>query len=175
VNDAPLEKVIDRPSLSTEKINEKPLEKSNDKPELAVNVSQEKINFSTGDIKDDAAMNICPKCEKTVFSDFILVSDRCWHNDCFTCQECNAKLNEGYRKDTGGLLFCYRCYNKLKGKLCGVCNEPIGKYKISAIGTTFHPNCFKCIECTSSLDEGYYERNKKGPYCDNCDAKFDIV
>jgi len=166
--------------LSLESSNKVNLRKSEPLPErpkedkTKLDHSEEKVKpTNQRSSSEEELLNTCPKCEKSVLTDFILVLDRRWHNACFTCHTCSARLNEGYRQDSSGKLLCYRCYNKKRGKLCHVCKEPIGKYKISAMRMNYHPSCFKCALCTGPLEEGFYERNGKGPYCDSCDLKLE--
>ena len=58
---------------------------------------------------------------------------------------------------------------KIKQKgVCGACGKPIVGQVITALGQTWHPECFTCNQCNQELGtQNFFERDCK-PYCENC-------
>lgn len=56
----------------------------------------------------------CVKCDKTVYpAELIQYEKQPYHNDCFKCSSCDAKIQAGtaqYHKEKG--LFCKKCWNE---------------------------------------------------------------
>ena len=52
--------------------------------------------------------------------------------------------------------------------VCGACGKPIVGQVITALGQTWHPECFTCNQCNQELGtQNFFERDCK-PYCENC-------
>ncbi|XP_055374814.1 LIM domain kinase 1 isoform X2 [Condylostylus longicornis] len=96
-----------------------------------------------------------------------------WHNDCFRCSACDAKLSSWYfEKD--GLLFCRDDYWSKFGESCQQCSNVITGPVMVAGDHKFHPECFRCDSCASFIGDGdsyaLVERSKL--YCGSCYKKL---
>eukprot|EP00128_Syssomonas_multiformis_P010018 Colp12_sorted_trinity150504_noHs@3229 len=62
------------------------------------------------------APNKCPRCQKAVYmAEEILGAGQKWHKMCFTCAECNKRLDSTTMADKDGQIFCKTCYGKSSG------------------------------------------------------------
>ncbi|KAI8811496.1 hypothetical protein BJ742DRAFT_797892 [Cladochytrium replicatum] len=52
----------------------------------------------------------CSKCSKPITAKFLKVDDAVWHQECFTCADCNKSLsNEGFSTTSDGSNVCDIC------------------------------------------------------------------
>mmetsp|Transcript_14897 Transcript_14897/g.27547 ORF Transcript_14897/g.27547 Transcript_14897/m.27547 type:complete len:318 (+) Transcript_14897:49-1002(+) len=55
------------------------------------------------------------------------------------------------------------------GNTCKVCDKTVGfAEKVSAMGATFHKDCFCCTSCSKKLNTAEFNNNKGNPYCKLC-------
>jgi len=122
----------------------------------------------------------CGRCGKIVEGKILKVSGGFFHPDCFTCEVCKKSLvGVPFSLDEGKQLYCSEDYARKHASVCSVCREHILPKKgetsaprLRALGRDFHPECFKCEDCTLLLDsrvsgaECYPVANR--PYCAQC-------
>jgi len=63
------------------------------------------------------------------------------------CIECQKLLSSGgfYSKD--GVHYCVDDYLRLYGTRCDICGEFVEGEVITALGNTYHSDCFHCSRC----------------------------
>ncbi|XP_078345924.1 cysteine and glycine-rich protein 2-like [Oculina patagonica] len=55
----------------------------------------------------------CPRCGKSVYmAEEVLGAGAKWHKQCFTCKECNKRLDSTTVSDKEGEIYCKACYGK---------------------------------------------------------------
>ncbi|KAF9540589.1 hypothetical protein EC957_003980 [Mortierella hygrophila] len=59
----------------------------------------------------------CPRCTKSVYSaeQIIGPNGAAWHKACFTCRECNRRLDSNILAEHEGEAFCKTCHKKMWG------------------------------------------------------------
>jgi len=74
-----------------------------------------------------------------------------FHVNCFTCHACHVMLQGRPFYAVEGKPHCEECYMNTLER-CSVCNKPILDRILRATGKPYHPQCFKCVVCSKSLD-----------------------
>ncbi|KAK3821980.1 MAG: hypothetical protein JOS17DRAFT_688121 [Linnemannia elongata] len=59
----------------------------------------------------------CPRCTKSVYSaeQIIGPNGAAWHKACFTCRECNRRLDSNILAEHEGEAYCKTCHKKMWG------------------------------------------------------------
>jgi len=56
---------------------------------------------------------ICPRCGKSVFiAELMRGAGRAWHKSCFTCRNCNKRLDSSILTEREGEIYCRPCYGR---------------------------------------------------------------
>jgi hypothetical protein len=69
----------------------------------------------------------CAKCKGTINQgEYLRALNNAWHIECFRCYNCTCKLEDHFYQliDSGG-VYCENCYRRIKGFICGKCDETI--------------------------------------------------
>jgi len=125
----------------------------------------------------------CERCGKVVEGKILKVSGGFYHPDCFTCMICKESLiGVKFSLDDDKNVYCQEDYQRKHAATCSACREPIVPKKgetsaarLRALGRDFHPECFKCEDCSMVLDsringsECYPVDNR--PLCVTCSRK----
>jgi hypothetical protein len=95
----------------------------------------------------------CAKCGIPISNDMpgCKAIGNIFHVDCFSCAVCGKQLAGTAFYSVDSKPFCEADYLNTLEK-CSMCKEPITKKLLRASGKTFHPECFVCVVCNSSLD-----------------------
>jgi len=96
---------------------------------------------------------VCYKCRDTIIGEGkgCTAMGNQYHVSCFLCKECEKRLTglEFYCLNDNPL--CEQCYtNTLED--CVVCDQKITERILKAVGKSYHPQCFKCTNCSKKLD-----------------------
>lgn len=118
----------------------------------------------------------CPTCDKLIDEDDttgVAALGRNYHGECFTCGHC-AKTFEGNlfytATDPGSGLrkaFCEEDYCALFLPKCTGCGESLKEDGLSACGSAWHHDCFKCSVCGGGFGDGQYWEADGMPYCED--------
>ncbi|XP_055500762.1 actin-binding LIM protein 2-like isoform X2 [Leucoraja erinacea] len=112
---------------------------------------------------------LCQKCGKPCKGEALRVQRQFFHINCFTCKECGCDLAEGGFFVRQGEYICTSDYQKLYGTRCFSCSEFIEGEVVSALGKTYHPNCFVCAVCRQPFPPGdRVTFNGKECICQKC-------
>ncbi|XP_066932754.1 actin-binding LIM protein 1-like isoform X2 [Clytia hemisphaerica] len=96
----------------------------------------------------------CNRCQDSCYGDVVELSGNFYHQYCFTCKKCNEDLvNTGYF-EVDGEFFCNKDYHQLVGTQCDGCHKFVEGNVITAMNSTFHPECFGCHRCGKVFPEG---------------------
>lgn len=91
-----------------------------------------------------------------------------YHKACFVCTTCTEPFSSAEFYVLSDKPYCSLHYHKLNGSLCGSCSRGIeGQYLEDETSLKYHVGCFRCLDCGTSLSDGYYEVDGVS-YCEKC-------
>ena len=96
----------------------------------------------------------CGKCHRKCSGQVLSVGDTYFHPYCFTCQKCGYELGEEVFYNKDGFYYCAKCYLDNFGENCFKCGEFLEGEVITALGNTFHLDCFTCGQCKKFFPPG---------------------
>uniref|UniRef100_A0A1I8I4M1 Actin-binding LIM protein 3 n=1 Tax=Macrostomum lignano TaxID=282301 RepID=A0A1I8I4M1_9PLAT len=96
----------------------------------------------------------CLACQKRCKGEVLRVQEQYMHRDCFKCAECSAGLERGGFFVRDAKFYCPDDYQRLFGVKCRICAGYVVGEVITALGSTFHPSCFRCQTCRTPFTPG---------------------
>ncbi|XP_042192888.1 actin-binding LIM protein 1 isoform X11 [Callorhinchus milii] len=111
----------------------------------------------------------CFKCGDPCKGQVLRVQARHFHLKCFTCKVCGCDLAKGgfFMKNSDYL--CTLDYQRLYGTRCQGCGEFVEGEVVTALGKTYHPQCFVCSICKRPFPAGdRVTFNGKDCLCERC-------
>uniref|UniRef100_A0A3Q0T3S5 Actin binding LIM protein family, member 3 n=1 Tax=Amphilophus citrinellus TaxID=61819 RepID=A0A3Q0T3S5_AMPCI len=97
---------------------------------------------------------VCERCGEVCRGEVVRVKNTHFHVNCFTCKVCGCDLvHSGFFHHSGEYI-CTKDYQRLYGTQCDSCNQYITGEVVSALGRTYHPDCFVCSICRSPFPIG---------------------
>ena len=104
----------------------------------------------------------CRSCKSYIHGDVVAVLGFTYHPTCFNCSRCGTTFEAGQeviidKEDT----YCEKCPISNKPQnvdLCLGCKKPIldQNKAVSALDSSWHPECLKCCVCALRLTRGLY-------------------
>ncbi|XP_076821063.1 uncharacterized protein LOC143466286 isoform X2 [Clavelina lepadiformis] len=122
--------------------------------------SEEELDFLTNNLlsnmdnpKDEDFYGYCGKCNGVVEGEKVgcKALDNVYHITCFRCVACSRPLHGEPFYAVEKNAYCEPCYIASLQK-CTVCLLTITDRILRATGKPYHPACFKCTVCETSLD-----------------------
>ncbi|XP_061047920.1 actin-binding LIM protein 2 isoform X5 [Eubalaena glacialis] len=112
---------------------------------------------------------LCNTCGNVCRGEVLRVQSKYFHIQCFICKECGCDLAEGGFFVRQGEYICTQDYQRLYGTRCFSCDQFIEGEVVSALGKTYHPNCFVCAVCRLPFPPGdRVTFNGKECMCQKC-------
>ncbi|XP_055291232.1 actin-binding LIM protein 2 isoform X1 [Moschus berezovskii] len=112
---------------------------------------------------------LCNTCGDVCRGEVLRVQNKYFHIHCFVCKACGCDLAEGGFFVRQGEYICTQDYQRLYGTRCFSCDRFIEGEVVSALGKTYHPNCFVCAACRSPFPPGdRVTFNGKECMCQKC-------
>ncbi|KAM6442352.1 actin-binding LIM protein 1 isoform 15-T15 [Liasis olivaceus] len=96
----------------------------------------------------------CHKCGKQCKGEVLRVQAKHFHIKCFTCKVCGCDLAQGGFFIKNGEYLCTVDYQRMYGTRCNGCGEFVEGEVVTALGKTYHPNCFACTMCKRPFPPG---------------------
>ncbi|XP_066476152.1 actin-binding LIM protein 1 isoform X13 [Tiliqua scincoides] len=96
----------------------------------------------------------CHKCGEPCKGEVLRVQARHFHIKCFTCKVCGCDLAQGGFFIKNGDYLCTVDYQRMYGTRCNGCGEFVEGEVVTALGKTYHPNCFACTMCKRPFPPG---------------------
>lgn len=97
---------------------------------------------------------VCKRCGEVCRGEVVRVKSTHFHVNCFTCQVCGCDLVQSGFFHHSGEYICTEDYQRLYGTQCDSCEQYITGEVVSALGRTYHPQCFVCSLCRSPFPIG---------------------
>ncbi|XP_062516447.1 LIM and senescent cell antigen-like-containing domain protein 1 [Corticium candelabrum] len=116
----------------------------------------------------------CSVCQEIfIETDKIMnASGRVWHDRCFVCVQCFRPFKDSPFYEYDGRHYCEYDFQTLYAPCCGDCGKFIVGRVINAMQQSWHPSCFKCINCHCELASVGYVKNSGKPLCKRCSAEL---
>ncbi|XP_062068640.1 actin-binding LIM protein 2 isoform X3 [Lepus europaeus] len=112
---------------------------------------------------------LCSTCGNVCRGEVLRVQNRYFHIKCFVCKACGCDLAEGGFFVRQGEYICTLDYQRLYGTRCFCCDQFIEGEVVSALGRTYHPDCFVCAVCRLPFPPGdRVTFNGKECVCQQC-------
>ncbi|XP_049997167.1 actin-binding LIM protein 2 isoform X8 [Alexandromys fortis] len=112
---------------------------------------------------------LCSTCGNVCKGEVLRVQNKYFHIRCFVCKACGCDLAEGGFFVRQGEHICTRDYQRLYGTRCFSCDRFIEGEVVSALGKTYHPDCFVCAVCRLPFPPGdRVTFNGKECVCQKC-------
>ncbi|KAF6128486.1 actin binding LIM protein family member 2 [Phyllostomus discolor] len=112
---------------------------------------------------------LCATCGGVCKGEVLRVQSKYFHIQCFVCKACGCDLAEGGFFVRQGEHICTRDYQRLYGTRCFRCDQFIEGEVVSALGKTYHPDCFVCAVCRLPFPPGdRVTFNGKECMCQKC-------
>uniref|UniRef100_A0A2D4F0C5 Actin-binding LIM protein 1 n=1 Tax=Micrurus corallinus TaxID=54390 RepID=A0A2D4F0C5_MICCO len=96
----------------------------------------------------------CHKCGEQCKGEVLRVQAKHFHIKCFTCKVCGCDLAQGGFFIKNGDYLCTVDYQRMYGTRCNGCGEFVEGEVVTALGKTYHPNCFACTMCKHPFPPG---------------------
>ncbi|KAM5243622.1 actin-binding LIM protein 1 isoform 18-T20 [Hipposideros larvatus] len=96
----------------------------------------------------------CHKCGEPCKGEVLRVQTKHFHIKCFTCKVCGCDLAQGGFFIKNGEYLCTLDYQRMYGTRCHGCGEFVEGEVVTALGKTYHPNCFACTTCKRPFPPG---------------------
>nr|XP_055182091.1 actin-binding LIM protein 2 isoform X13 [Nyctereutes procyonoides] len=112
---------------------------------------------------------LCNTCGNVCKGEVLRVQNKYFHIKCFVCKACGCDLAEGGFFVRQGEYICTLDYQRLYGTRCFSCDQFIEGEVVSALGKTYHPDCFVCAVCRLPFPPGdRVTFNGKECMCQKC-------
>uniref|UniRef100_A0A2K5V972 Actin-binding LIM protein 2 n=1 Tax=Macaca fascicularis TaxID=9541 RepID=A0A2K5V972_MACFA len=119
--------------------------------------------------KSPSTAILCNTCGNVCKGEVLRVQDKYFHIKCFVCKACGCDLAEGGFFVRQGEYICTLDYQRLYGTRCFSCDQFIEGEVVSALGKTYHPDCFVCAVCRLPFPPGdRVTFNGKECMCQKC-------
>lgn len=96
----------------------------------------------------------CKTCKKKCSGEVLRVNEFYFHSQCFRCKGCSKSLSQGGFFTKSGDYYCASCYQKNFGTKCTRCGLYVEGEVVTALGKTYHQNCFTCAGCREPFPTG---------------------
>ncbi|XP_075071726.1 actin-binding LIM protein 1 isoform X15 [Mixophyes fleayi] len=96
----------------------------------------------------------CHKCGESCKGEVLRVQSKHFHIKCFICKVCGCDLAQGGFFIKNGEYLCTLDYQRMYGTRCSGCGEFVEGEVVTALGKTYHPNCFVCTVCKHPFPPG---------------------
>ncbi|KAH8246516.1 hypothetical protein KR038_007944 [Drosophila bunnanda] len=109
---------------------------------------------------------VCHKCKEVITKRMITALGKTFHPEHFRCRHCEQQIDDATFNIQDNEPVCTKCFQERYTHICAACKQPILERTVSAMGESWHENCFRCDgACRKPLASlPFYERDGK-VYC----------
>lgn len=94
---------------------------------------------------------------------------------CFSCAQCFQEFEDGIFFEFEGRKYCKHDFQVLFAPCCNKCGIFVIGRVIKAMNANWHPECFRCEECTKELADTGFIKNAGRALCHECNTKIKAV
>ncbi|CAH2323169.1 actin-binding LIM 1-like isoform X1 [Pelobates cultripes] len=99
-------------------------------------------------------------------------TDHCYSKEYYMVHVCGCDLAQGGFFIKNGEYLCTLDYQRMYGTRCSGCGEFVEGEVVTALGKTYHPNCFACTLCKRPFPPGdRVTFNGRDCLCQSCAAQ----
>ncbi|XP_063975117.1 PDZ and LIM domain protein Zasp isoform X3 [Diachasmimorpha longicaudata] len=111
---------------------------------------------------------VCGHCQTYVRGPFITALGQIWCPEHFVCvnPQCRRHLQDIGFVEEKGQLYCEYCFERFIAPSCNKCNNKIKGDCLTAIGKSYHPECFNCTYCGKLFGNSPFFLEEGLPYCE---------
>lgn len=116
-------------------------------------------------------LNKCKVCDDFIAEGSVHAEGSFFHPSCFKCDSCTVILTGEFYVGPKGEYICPADYKKTKGSCCH-CGTPLGEKTLTALGKTYHSECFRCALCNTGLAGVQFVCWQGAVNCKECFARY---
>jgi hypothetical protein len=110
----------------------------------------------------------CSVCSKAISGGYTTADGVSFHNSCFNCCTCGQPIQGQYYREKDK-IYCVNDIPMTNSMVCKRCGETIelGTNYLECRNSTYHRECFSCIECDVPLSTHFYVNDFEEIVCEN--------
>ncbi|KAF2189650.1 hypothetical protein K469DRAFT_736930 [Zopfia rhizophila CBS 207.26] len=116
----------------------------------------------------------CKSCKTPIEGEVVVACGAEWHVGHFFCAQCGDPFDATTPfVEKEGYAWCVDCHTNRYSTKCKKCRRPVTDTVVKALGAEWHVNCFCCMECSGSFDDGRYflRGDSQDPVCVKCEER----
>jgi hypothetical protein len=114
----------------------------------------------------------CSKCGQNITGQVFEALGKKYHLDCFTCEVGGHKIGENVNFHAHeGKIYCPTHFEEIVLNKCSGCQKLIRGQYIKIMDKYYHPECWKCKDCSTVLTASTCTHHQNVWYCKTCFAK----
>eukprot|EP00457_Paulinella_chromatophora_P005719 gb/GEZN01005736.1/.p1 GENE.gb/GEZN01005736.1/~~gb/GEZN01005736.1/.p1 ORF type:complete len:524 (-),score=104.11 gb/GEZN01005736.1/:76-1647(-) len=111
----------------------------------------------------------CEKCKRRIDGQVFEALDKKYHLECFVCVEGDHQIGEGVNFHVhDSKVYCPQHFEELFLQRCGTCNKMIKGQYVKVLDKHFHPQCWKCEQCSIVITSDNCGQHNGKFYCRKC-------
>lgn len=111
----------------------------------------------------------CAKCTKNIVGQVFQAMNGKYHLECFVCSVGDHPIGEGVNFHIHeNKFYCPEHFDEVFYKRCASCKTPIKAQYLKFGDSHYHPECWKCADCSTTLKGDTAVQVKSHWYCRNC-------
>jgi len=113
----------------------------------------------------------CAKCSKAITGQVFEALDKKFHLDCFVCEKGEHPIGEGNFHFHEKKVYCPEHFGELFLQKCAGCDKVIAGQYLKIMDQHYHPDCWTCTMCKTSISANSCAQYRKQFYCKGCIVK----
>ncbi|EDQ93007.1 uncharacterized protein MONBRDRAFT_19246 [Monosiga brevicollis MX1] len=106
----------------------------------------------------------CYTCSQPIMSSALMALGKNYHPSCFVCKSCKKEFGNDSFFPIGNEPFCEACHSDTLAP-CKGCGKAVSGVVISAVGGSWHEDCFVCGTCKNPFPNQEFFELDDVPYC----------
>lgn len=112
---------------------------------------------------------ICDKCGETIMEQVFEALEKKFHLKCFTCTVGDHQIGEGVNFHVHeNKVYCPQHFEELFLQRCSGCKKMINGQYVKVLDKFYHPQCWKCAQCSTVITSNNCGQHNGKFYCKQC-------